>query len=395
MKVEADFDWTKGKITCTKTGSEFLFKGLRTDVDKVKSMEDLDIVWVEEADKVSDESWETLIPTLRKAGSEIWFTFNTGNEDDPVYKRFVINTPPDCIICKLNYLDIPSDWLSDEIKAEAEYCRTNDPVGYRRIWLGDPGGAGGKIWANFDEKTHVKDFSWDDVRHAECYMGMDPHSKYFPFICWIARWPIDGERFDYWVYNEWPDYDLFHKYYSEVRGDKFMSDWGGLKDLADIIAINDRVDVGLKVKRRYIDTRFSKGSGGENWSTNTRGMMAELSNVGLNFHTPNERIIDIQREKILEAMRYRAGAQLTEFNRPNFFVAPWCRNMIQSLKFHRTVEGSEKEDAKYKDASDALRICFAGMATVNHVTKEEKLIDTLESSYAVSYGSGGGDSWMA
>lgn len=56
--------------------SEFIFEGLRYNTDGIKSMEGLDRAWVEEAQRVSHNSWETLIPTMRKKGSEIWVSFN-------------------------------------------------------------------------------------------------------------------------------------------------------------------------------------------------------------------------------------------------------------------------------------------------------------------------------
>src|SRR5665213_868582 len=57
-------------------GSEFTFAGVKTDPNKIKSAEGIDICLVEEAHKVSDESWRILIPTIRESGSEIWLTFN-------------------------------------------------------------------------------------------------------------------------------------------------------------------------------------------------------------------------------------------------------------------------------------------------------------------------------
>jgi hypothetical protein len=303
----------------------------------------------------------------------------------------VINKPPDCVTVKLNYVDIPQAWLSPEILAEAAYCKLNDPSAYDRIWMGNPGGVGGRIWTVFDEEAHIKDFEWGSIRSAECYTTMDPHSKYFPALLWIARTNISEDLYRYWVYNEWPDFNLYNKYYSEYRQEKFFSEWGSLQDLTSVMAQNDGLEHGLKVKRRFLDTRFSSGAGGENWATGTKGLMTELSRVGLhNFSCPQPKIIDIQREKILTAMRYNKGAPINEFNQPNFYVAPWCRNLIQSLKFHRTIEKSEKEDPKYKDFSDALRVGFAGMAMIPQEINEEQ-----GTSYEAVFMSAGSESWMS
>lgn len=388
--LEDRHEFTQSSIRNTETGSEFFFYGLRTDPDKIKSMQTIDICFIEEADKISDQAWIDLIPTVRTPGSEIWIVFNTGSEDDPVYRRFIVNQPPDCIVCKLNYTDVPQEWLSEETKKEAEYCKRTDLAAYRHIWLGEPGGQGGRIWTPFDENVHVREFEWPFVRtRAQAFMAMDPHSKFFPFCVWLARWLVADDVYTYWIYNEWPEYALYKKFYSEFRKDKLLSEWGGLQELAQAIFARDGSEFGMKVLRRFIDTRFAKGAGGENWSTGTQGVVSELSNVGIEMIAPPERIIDIQRECILAAMKYNRGAPINEFNRPNFYVAPWCRNTIQSLKFHRTEEQSERESERQKDPSDAMRICFAGMTlpVIDNSRKKE-----TDNEYAASYHGEGG--WM-
>ncbi len=88
-------------------GTEFLFKGLRKNIAEVKSTEGIDIAWVEEAQAVSKVSWETLIPTVRKEGSEIWLSFNPDQASDETYQRFVVNPPARSIIRKIGFEDNP------------------------------------------------------------------------------------------------------------------------------------------------------------------------------------------------------------------------------------------------------------------------------------------------
>lgn len=88
-------------------GLEFLFKGLRHNIYEIKSTEGVDICWVEEAQMVSDESWQVLIPTIRKEGSEIWISFNPLAEEDRTYQRFVVNPPPEAYVRKINYDENP------------------------------------------------------------------------------------------------------------------------------------------------------------------------------------------------------------------------------------------------------------------------------------------------
>lgn len=116
-------------------GSEFLFSGLRSNVSEIKSMEGIDICWVEEAQRVSEESWQVLIPTIRKEGSEIWVSFNPVDDSDPTYKRFVINPPDECISKKVNWYDNP--FFPETLKKELEYDKRVDHEKYLHVWEGE------------------------------------------------------------------------------------------------------------------------------------------------------------------------------------------------------------------------------------------------------------------
>ena len=120
-----------------KNGSLFLFAGLgKLTVDQLKSMEGIDIVWVEEAQTISANSLEILIPTIRKDDSELWFSWNPRHASDPVDLRFRgMTTPPDSIIRRVNYVDNPffpkvlnEERLFDEIHSRARYAH---------VWLGE------------------------------------------------------------------------------------------------------------------------------------------------------------------------------------------------------------------------------------------------------------------
>ncbi len=101
-------------------GSEFIFAGIKNDPGKIKSTEGVDICLVEEAEKVSEESWRVLIPTIRKPGSEIWVAFNPREQSDPTYQRFVVREPPDCRRTKVNWSDNP--WFPQVLALEREYA---------------------------------------------------------------------------------------------------------------------------------------------------------------------------------------------------------------------------------------------------------------------------------
>ena len=90
-------------------GSLFIFNGLRTNPDAVKSTEGLDIAAVFEANKVSQRSWDMLIPTVRKPDSEIWAEWNPEFATDPVDEMFrgEDGAPPGSIVRRVNYVDNP------------------------------------------------------------------------------------------------------------------------------------------------------------------------------------------------------------------------------------------------------------------------------------------------
>ena len=119
-------------------GSVFLFSGLRQHtVESIKSFEGIDIVWVEEAQTVSKRSWDVLIPTIRKPGSEIWMTLNPDMETDETYTRFVLNADEDMLVIQMNWRDNP--WFAEsEMAAERERDqRTKSEEDYRNIWEGE------------------------------------------------------------------------------------------------------------------------------------------------------------------------------------------------------------------------------------------------------------------
>lgn len=358
-------------------GSEFLFEGLFRNVNRIKSLEGIDKCWVEEAETVSDESWDILTPTIRKPNSEIWVNFNPKFEDDATYKRFVSNPPDNAVVRQINYMDNP--YFPDVLRVEMEQDKSRDKTLYEHKWLGKPHGSGRKIWTPFDRDVHVRQFPMEMIaKRGNCYMAMDPHSKYYPFCVWTAifpknnrgRWPEDFQKH---VYAEWPTFEDLNGYYHDLRHKVFYN--GSLSDMAREIQVKDGAQWGIQVKARFIDTRFAKGAGGTNWSTSTEGVVAQFAkreNGGLLFKMPQERQIDIQRDSIYADMLYNKTMPLSQFNEPTFSVDPQCKNLIASLLNHRLEEDSERESEKYKDASDALRIDYAGFSTLKYQDPNEQ-----------------------
>lgn len=116
-------------------GTLFSFAGLRDlSVANLKSYEGYDRVWVEEAEKTTKKSWEVLIPTIRKIGSEIWVNFNPQLDSDETYVRFIERTPPDCVLIPMSYRDNP--WFPEVLEKERQYLQQTDKEAYSNVWEG-------------------------------------------------------------------------------------------------------------------------------------------------------------------------------------------------------------------------------------------------------------------
>jgi phage terminase large subunit len=136
LGLQDKFEILNNKITCLETGSEFLFYGLWRSIDEIKSLEGIDILWIEEAHNLTEDQWKILEPTIRKEGSQIWIIFNPRLATDFVYKRFVRNPPPDAVVRKINYDENP--FLSDTMRKVIEAAKAEDEEEYRHVYLGEP-----------------------------------------------------------------------------------------------------------------------------------------------------------------------------------------------------------------------------------------------------------------
>jgi phage terminase large subunit len=117
-------------------GTEFKFRGLKHNTTDLKSLEGADILWVEEAENVSNASWEIIIPTIRKEGSEIWVSMNVKNVTDPTYQRFIATKDDDIIAVKISWRDNP--WFPEVLRKEMLRLKQSDYDAYMHVWEGEP-----------------------------------------------------------------------------------------------------------------------------------------------------------------------------------------------------------------------------------------------------------------
>ena len=134
-----DFKVTDNSIVNTINGSDFLFKGLYQNEQSIKSIEGIDIGWVEEAQTITEKSIEVLTPTIRKENSKIIYTYNRVDEEDAVHKRLVIEGRPNTLIINVNYeIALKYGFLPKEILLEIEDDKNRRPALFKHKWLGTP-----------------------------------------------------------------------------------------------------------------------------------------------------------------------------------------------------------------------------------------------------------------
>lgn len=163
------FDSTETEIR-GKNGSLFIFAGLRGNANAIKSLEGVTIAWVDEAQSITQASLDTLIPTIRAPGSEIWLTWNPLKADDPVDAMFrTDNPPPDAQVIEVQHDDNP--WFPDELRAQMEWQRERDYDKYLHIWRGG-------YWQNGEARVFKNwrvgsEDEFDNVGVAEYRLGAD------------------------------------------------------------------------------------------------------------------------------------------------------------------------------------------------------------------------------
>lgn len=178
-------------------GTEFFFAGIRQSVDNMKSYEDVDACWCEEAQAISKRSWNILIPTIRKEGSEIYVSFNPEFEDDETYKMFVTNPPSNAKVVQVNWRDNP--WFSGVLREELENLKRRDPDEYEHVYEGKcrstvQGAIYKKEIAAAEAEGHITRVPWDSQKPVSTYWDIGPaHTR-----VWFAQsFPFEFRIVDY------------------------------------------------------------------------------------------------------------------------------------------------------------------------------------------------------
>lgn len=135
-----------------QNGSLVIFRGMQSyNAETIKSLEAYDIAWVEEAQTLSGNSLELLRPTIRKEGSELWFSWNPRHRTDPVDVFFRKHPHPDAVSVFVNWRD--NRWFPDVLRKEMEHDKRIDPEVAEHVWEGAYGMQQGAILARWVDRA--------------------------------------------------------------------------------------------------------------------------------------------------------------------------------------------------------------------------------------------------
>jgi phage terminase large subunit len=188
-----------------------IFQGMQNHTaDSIKSLEGYDIAWVEEAQSLSQRSLDLLRPTIRKDGSELWFSWNPDQPTDPIEVLLRgENPPPDSIVVEANYTDNP--WFPDVLRAEMEYDKRRDPDKYAHVWLGrHQRNSEARVFRNWT----VEEF--ESPKGATFRLGADWGFSVDPSV--LVRCHLEGRRLyiDYEAYMVGCEIDMLPDLFDRV-----------------------------------------------------------------------------------------------------------------------------------------------------------------------------------
>lgn len=174
-----------------KNGTEFIFKGLRGEenAESIKSLEGIDIAWVEEAHTITQGSLDILMPTIRVEGSELIFSWNPNSPKDPIDRLLRPENddelPPRTVVVEVNYEDNP--WFPDVLREKMEWDRARDPDKYQHIWRGGyKRNSESRVFKNWQ----VQEFE-TPAHGVHYYQGADWGYAIDPTTlirCWFGDW---------------------------------------------------------------------------------------------------------------------------------------------------------------------------------------------------------------
>lgn len=283
-------------------GSLIVFRGMQNyNAHNIKSLEDFDIAWVEEAQTLSETSLRLLRPTIRKPGSEIWFSWNPRHDTDAVDKFFRGDTPPkNAIIIPVNWYDNP--WFPDILVEEKDTDYANDPEIAEHVW-------GGGYERITEGAYYAKQIA---AAEREGRVGFFPHIEGLPvYTAWdigvddyTAIWFIQvirGERvriIDYYEASGLGPQDILPEALPEFT-----------QDLQDRVAA--MVELGRDTRFNYGTHFFPHDVAVREWGNGAKTRVQTLVDLGLPMHSIRKGVAQGPEERINATRRL---LPICEFN---------------------------------------------------------------------------------
>ncbi len=203
-----------------KNGSLFSFIGLYTNVNQIKSYEGVDYCWIEEAEAISQSSWDLLIPTIRRENSEIWISFNPARDDDPTYNMFINNQQPKSHVQYVSFKD--NKYFGEPLKTEMEFMKKNNYSKYLHVWEGEPISDYDTLVYRFKRDVNI---TRRDIKYnagLETWASWDFGTSDDTAILFYQMIKTPENEFGYWiyVYDEYVNNNKDDAHYRQVVDDK-------------------------------------------------------------------------------------------------------------------------------------------------------------------------------
>lgn len=202
--LESEFDVQKNKIIHLETGSEFVFYGIQRNINEIKGLEGIDILYIEEAQDLSKAQWEIISPTIRKENAEIWMLYNPHLVSDFVEMEFKHDPDNGVIVRHINYDENP--FLSNTMKRKIQRHKDADYEDYEHIYLGqakmdDDSVVIKRSWINAAIDAHKK-LELDDAKHGATIGGFDVADSGNDLCSYVFRVGIVAFACEHWKGKE-------------------------------------------------------------------------------------------------------------------------------------------------------------------------------------------------
>lgn len=251
-------------------GSLIIFKGMQSyNAENIKSLEDFDIAWWEEAQTASARSLRLLRPTIRKEGSEIWFSYNQRYDTDPVDVEFYQRQRDDTICITVTWRDNP--WFPDVLRKEMEADYAADPVMAAHVW--------GTEYETITEGAYFARYV--SAAEAEGRIGAFPYRKHLPVT---TSWDIGVDDYTaIWFWQTDTTHATVIDYYEtqNLGAEQIIAE--ALPEYhEDIRAGAERlIELGRKEPWRYGEHLFPHDVRVREWGAGARTRVETLMGLGL------------------------------------------------------------------------------------------------------------------